>query len=138
MLLNNNAGVICNAMWYDHSLGYNYTRTESLLLVTALLKHPPQTMASLQAQVRQELQLWYGNTSQDWLCIWEYHIPYVGFDQQAGFSQHLAPWCSPLPQVYYASEANSYGGLGGAIESGEKIAALLLHDVHSLSRPRGA
>jgi hypothetical protein len=42
-----------------------------------------------------------------------------------------------LPGVIIASEATAMSGIQGAMESGEKAAAIVLNDPVGMSRPRG-
>lgn len=136
LLLNTRAGLINNAHWLSLAIPERAAGEKALLVVSVLGElAPPDT--ELDQAVRAELASWYGDVSAlETLCI--ERIPYAQFAQPPGFERALWGHATPLPQVLIASEATSMSGIQGALESGEKAAAIILNDLGALSRPRGA
>ena len=64
-------------------------------------------------------------------------IAHAQFAQPAGYAASLPGHATALPGVLRASEITSMSGIQGAMESGEKAAAIVLNDPVGMSRPRG-
>lgn len=76
--------------------------------------------------MRRELAAWYGPASGLLRLLRVIRIPFAQFAQPPGFSEALADTKTPLPNITLTSEATSMSSLQGALESGERAAALLL------------
>jgi len=99
---------------------------------------PDLADAELDAAVRAELRDWYGDAVNGFGTLAVTRVPHAQFAQPAGFASRLAGHATPMPGVLRASEFTSMSGIQGAMESGEKAAAILLGDPVGMSRPRGA
>ena len=108
LLLNAETGLINNAQWTSLAVPGRAPAGQHLLTVTVLR-----------------------------LLMLE-RLPYAQFEQPAGYAATLPGHATSLPGVLIASEITSMSGIQGALESGEKAAAIVLGDLAALSRPRGA
>ncbi|MDO4245323.1 MAG: NAD(P)/FAD-dependent oxidoreductase [Deinococcus sp.] len=108
------------------------------LLIASVWGVPDVSDAELNAQVLGELRAWYGPRVEELRLLAVDRIPHTQFPQPAGYAATLPGHGTPLPNVFFASEATSLSGIQGALESGEKAAAAILGDLEVLSRPRGA
>ena len=138
LLLNAETGLINNAQWTSLAVPGRAPAGQHLLTVT-VLGLPDLDDASLDARVRGELTRWYGAEAVGTLrLLMLERIPYAQFEQPAGYAATLPGHATSLPGVLLASEITSMSGIQGALESGEKAAAIVLGDLAALSRPRGA
>jgi phytoene dehydrogenase-like protein len=138
LLLGAGEGVINNAVWASNSNPAVAPEGKHLLTVT-VLGLPDQTDDALDHAVRANLSRWYGAEEVAKLRLLALdRIAYAQFAQPPGYERHLLGHATPLPNVLIASELTSSSSVQGAMESGEKAAAILLNDVVTLSRPRGA
>ena len=109
------------------------------LLAVTVLGLPTLDDADLDRTVREELTRWYGAPAVAELRLLHIdRLTFAQFAQPPGFSAALAGHATPLKNVLIASEATSLSSIQGAMESGEKAAAILLSDVEAMGRPRGA
>ncbi|GGO27730.1 NAD(P)/FAD-dependent oxidoreductase [Deinococcus humi] len=137
LLLNAETGLINNAQWLSNVLPGRVPPGQHLLTVT-VLGLPPEDDAGLDASVRRELETWYGGAAVAGLrTLAVERIPHAQYPQPPGYAATLPGHATNLPGVLLASEATSMSGIQGAMESGEKAAAILLEDLTALSRPRG-
>ncbi len=137
LLLNLGGGLINNAHWLSNAIPERARAGQHLLVVT-VLGQPETDEAALDQAVRGELATWYGTQQAAALrTLRTERIPYAQFAQPAAYAQTLPGHSTPLPNVIVASEVTSMSGIQGALESGEKAAAIVLNDVKTLSRPRG-
>lgn len=95
-------------------------------------------LSALDAQVRGELQGWYGDAAKGLRLLATDQIAHAQFAQPPGYAARLPGHTTGLPGVLRASEITSMSGIQGALESGEKAAAIVLNDTAGMSRPRGA
>ena len=138
LLLNAVHDTVNNAIWASNANPDLAPRGQHLLTVT-VLGNPRQDDAQLDHAVRAELSRWYGAAEVGKLRLLALdRIPFAQFAQPPGIGAHLAGHATPLPNVLIASEATSLSSIQGAMESGEKAAAIVLRDMAALSRPRGA
>ena len=127
-------GLINNALWGSNANSALAPNGQHLLAVTVL--GLPDDDA-LEHTVRSELSAWYGDVSS--LRLFNIiRLPFAQFAQPPGFSDTLLSHTTSLPNVLIASEANSMSSVQGAMESGEKAAAMLLGDAAGMKRARGA
>ena len=142
LLLNAEAGLINNAQWTSLAVPGRAPEGKHLLTVTVLgLPDLGADFddAALDARVRGELSRWYGAEAAGTLRLLALErIPYAQFEQPAGYAATLPGHATRLPGVLLASEITSMSGIQGALESGEKAAAIVLGDLAGMSRPRGA
>ncbi len=138
LLLNAGQGVINNALWSSNTNPDVAPPGKHLLTVT-VLDRVDQPEESLDHAVRAVLSRWYGAEEVAKLRLLAVdRVPHAQFAQPPGFERRLAGHATALPNVLIASELTSASSIQGAMESGEKAAAILLGDVVSMSRPRGA
>lgn len=137
LLLNAEQGVINNAQWTSQAVPGRAPAGQELLTVT-VLEGGELPDAALEEAVRAELTVWYGAAVQGWRLLGTERIPYAQFEQPAGYAAHLPGHTTNLPGVLIASEVTSMSGIQGAMESGEKAAAIVLGDLRGMSRPRGS
>ena len=138
LLLNAEVGLINNAHWVSRAVPGRAPVGEDLLVVT-VLGLPELGDAELDLAVRGELAGWYGEDAARGLrTLGTERIGHAQFPQPAGYAGTLPGHGTRLPGVVVASEVTSMSGIQGAMESGEKAAAILLGDLAGLSRPRGA
>lgn len=138
LLLNAGRDTVNNAIWASNAAPNLAPQGRHLLTVT-VLGDPRQDDLQLDHAVRAELSRWYGAAEVGKLRLLALdRIPFAQFAQPPGFEASLAGHATPLPNVLIASEATSLSSIQGAMESGEKAAAILLGDVAGMSRPRGA
>lgn len=138
LLLNGEEGLVNNAQWTSQAVPGRVPAGEHLLTVT-VLGDPALDDLSLDARVRGELSRWYGTEVSGALrLLATERIPYAQFEQPAGYAATLPGHATRLPGVLLASEVTSMSGIQGAMESGEKAAAIILNDLTALSRARGA
>lgn len=138
LLLNAETGLINNAQWLSNALPGRVPPGQHLLTVT-VLGLPDEDDCDLDGQVRGELEAWYGEAAVSGLrTLAVERIPHAQYPQPPGYAATLPGHATPLPGVLLASEVTSMSGIQGAMESGEKAAAILLGDLAALSRPRGA
>jgi len=138
LLLNAAGGLVNHAAWVSNALPERAPAGKHLLTVT-VLGVPELTDPHLDHAVRAELSRWYGPDEVTKLTLLRVdRLPFAQFAQPPGFSAGLAGHGTRMPGVLIASEATSMSSIQGAMESGEKAAAILLGDVRVLSRPRGA
>ncbi len=156
LLLNAEDGLINNAQWMSRAVPGRAPEGQELLVVTvpghtlpghAAPEHaapgyaaPGQqemTDAELDARVRAELSRWYGPLASELSTLGIERIAHAQFAQPPGYEARLLGHATALPGVLRASEITSMSGIQGAMESGEKAAAILLEDPVGMSRPRG-
>ena len=133
-LINN--ALINNAQWLSRAVPGRAPEGQDLLVVSVPGQHD-QTDAELDAEVRAELVGWYGAAVSGWSTLGTDRIAHAQFAQPPGYAARLPGHATPLPGVLRASELTSMSGIQGAMESGEKAAAILLQDPVGMSRPRG-
>lgn len=137
LLLNADEGFINNAHWSSNVNPSLAPAGQHLLSVTVLGSYPDQDF--LDVNVREELGSWYSPKAAAELRLLEVEpIPFAQFAQPPGIAEYLASNTSPLAGVYLASEVTSTSSIQGAMESGEKAAALVLGKGLESLRPRGA
>lgn len=127
-------GPIVHAHWLSSVLPERVPSGQALLNVT--VHGTGYDLQQLDKAVRKQLTTWYDALPLETLEIRA--IPYAQFSQPAGYAQHLLEHATSYSNVIIASEITSMSGIGGAIESGEKAAALILNDTMALARPHGA
>ncbi len=138
LLLNAADGFINNAIWGSNANPALAPAGAHLLAVT-ILGLPTLDDADLDRAVRGELARWYGASAVAKLrSLHLDRLTFAQFAQPPGFSATLAGHATPLKNVLIASETTSMSSIQGAVESGEKAVAILLNDVETMSRPRGA
>lgn len=138
LLLNGEQGFIHNAQWISNAVPGRAPAGQRQLTVT-VLGEPELDEAALDARVRGELGRWYGEGPVASLrTLLTERIRHAQYPQPPEYSATLAGHSTPLRGVLLASEATSMSGIQGAMESGEKAAAIALGDTAGMSRPRGA
>ena len=138
LLLNAEGGLINNAIW-GSNVNPALAPAGARLLAVTVLGLPALDDADLDRKVRGELAQWYGASAVAKLRLLNIdRLTFAQFAQPPGFSATLAGHATPIKNVLIASEATSLSSIQGAVESGEKAAAILLNDVEVMSRPRGA
>lgn len=138
LLLNLEDGLIHNAHWLSNVIPARTPHGSHLLTVT-VLGLPPLDDTALDARIRGELSRWYPAAEVEALRTLQIErIRHAQFEQPAEYASTLPGHATNLPGVLLASEVTSMSGIQGAIESGEKAAAILLNDLAIMSRPRGA
>ncbi|SMB90525.1 NAD(P)/FAD-dependent oxidoreductase [Deinococcus hopiensis] len=137
LLLRPSAGLINNAQWISNVIPERAPEGQHLLAVS-VLELPGEDDAALDAAVRAELSGWYGDGVRNLRTLAVERIAHAQFLQPPEFSTTLAGHATGLPSVLIASEVTSMSSVQGAMESGEKAAAILLGDLAGMSRPRGA
>lgn len=138
LLLNAEPGFINNAHWLSNVLPSRVPAGQGLLTVT-VLGLPDLDDVALDARVRGELGRWYGVPAVQGLrTLLIERIQHAQYPQPAGYESRLTGHATGLSGVLLAGEATSMSGIQGALESGEKAAAILLNDLTTMSRPRGA
>ncbi len=135
LLLEADKGLINNALWSSNTNAALAPAGQHLLTVT-VLGLPRLSDDALEHAVRAELGRWYAHPDLRLLQI--IRLPFAQFAQPPGFSATLLAHKTPLPNVLIASEATSMSSVQGAMESGEKAAAMILGDAAVLGRARGA
>lgn len=135
LLLQADDGLINNALWSSNSNPTLAPVGQHLLTVTVLRSDLNDD--ALERGARTELGRWYRRADQLRL-LKIIRLPFAQFDQPPGFSATLISHTTPLQNVLVASEATSMSSVQGAMESGEKAAAIVLNDVAGMGRPRGA
>jgi phytoene dehydrogenase-like protein len=136
LLLNARDGLINNAQWQSRAVPGRAPEGQELLVVSVPGPHG-QDDAALEAGVRAELTGWYGEKAAHLRLLGLERIAHAQFAQPPGFVSKLAGHTTALPGVLRATELTSMSGIQGAIESGEKAAAIVLQDPVGMSRPRG-
>lgn len=137
LLLNALEGTINNAHWSSNVNPDLAPQGQHLLTVTVLGVHSDDS--ELNRAVRAELSKWYTPEAAEGLRLLDVErIPFAQFAQPPGISGRLAGHSTPMKNVVIASEVTSMSSLQGALQSGEKAAALILKDADTLARPRGA
>lgn len=138
LILNLDGGLMNNAHWLSHAVPGRAPQGQHLLVVS-VLGVPELDDAALDARVRGELSRWYPEQGvQQLRTLSIERIPFAQYEQPAGYASTLPGHATNLPGVLIAGEITSMSGIQGAMESGEKAAAILLNDLSVLSRPRGA
>lgn len=138
LLLNGQTGLINNAHWISNAVP-DRTPAGGHLLTVTVLGQPISDNAQLDAAIRRELSTWYDPTAVATLkTLLVERINHAQYPQPPHYHRHLTGHATQLSGVFVASERTSMSGIQGAMESGEKAAAILLNDMLGLSRPRGA
>ncbi|ASN81201.1 NAD(P)/FAD-dependent oxidoreductase [Deinococcus ficus] len=138
LILSAGTGLIHNAQWLSQAVPGRAPAGQHLLTVT-VLGVPDLTDGALDAAVRAELRAWDPEPVVGSLrTLGVERIPYAQFRQPPGYAARLPGHATALPGVLLASEVTSMSGIQGALESGERAAAILLNDLRTMSRPRGA
>lgn len=138
LLLNGEEGLVNSAVWISNTAP-DRAPAGSHLLQVQVAGLPDYEDAALDALVRAELSEWYGlEAVQKLHLLGVDRIPFAQMAQPAEYAATLAGHATALPGVLIASEATSMSSIQGAIESGEKAAAIVLNDLEVMSRPRGA
>lgn len=137
LLLNAEPGLINNAQWLGQAVPGRAPAGQDLLTVS-VLGVPEEDDAALDARVRGELRGWYGARVDTLRTLLIERIPLAQFPQPPDYAATLPGHATRLPGVLLASEVTALSGIQGAVESGEKAAAILLGDLAGMSRPRGA
>ncbi len=142
LLLNAATGLINNAQWLGRAVPGRAPGGQELLVVTVpgdtLTGHFALSDSDLDAAVRTELSFWYGDRAAGLKTLRIDRIAHAQYAQPPGYAARLPGHATPLPGVLRASEITSMSGIQGAMESGEKAAAIVLSDPVGMSRPRGA
>ena len=138
LLLSAAGGLINNAQWLSNAVPERVPPGQGLLVVSLPGDHDALSDEELDARVRAELESWYGERVPELRTLALERIPAAQYAQPPGYAAGLRSHATSLPGVVLASEATSGSSIQGAMESGEKAAAILLGDVAALSRPRGA
>ena len=137
LLLNAEVGFINNAHWLSNAVPGRAPAGGHLLTVT-VLGNPELEDDALDARVRGELGRWYPAAQvQELRTLLVERIHHAQFPQPPEYAAVLPGHATPLPGVIIASEATAMSGIQGAMESGEKAAAIILNDPAGMSRPRG-
>ena len=137
LILNPQRGLINNAQWLSHLLPERAPAGQALLTVT-VLGNPDLADDALDAAVRAELRVWYGGGVDSLKTLAVERIAHAQYPQPPGYAAHLPGHATRWPGVLLAGEITSMSGIQGALESGEKAAAIVLGDLTVMSRPRGA
>ena len=138
LILNLDGGLIHNAHWLSNAIPGRTPQGQHLLVVT-VLGLPELDDAALDARIRGELSRWYGELDVQRLrTLRVERIPFAQYQQPPEYASTLPGHATDLPGVILASEITSMSGIQGAMESGEKAAAIILNDLQVMSRPRGA
>ncbi len=136
LLLNAQDGLINNAQWLGRAVPGRAPEGQELLVVSVPGPHV-QTDPELETGVRTELAGWYGEAAAGLKLLGMERIAHAQFAQPPGYATRLPGHATPLQGVLRASEITSMSGIQGAMESGEKAAAIVLSDPVGMSRPRG-
>lgn len=137
LLLNAEEGFINNAHWLSNAVPGRAPVGGHLLTVT-VLGEPDLDDDALDARVRGELGRWYPPAQVQALrTLLVERIRHAQYPQPPEYAAVLPGHATPLPGVIIASEATAMSGIQGAMESGEKAAAIVLNDPVGMSRPRG-
>lgn len=137
LLLNAEDGLINNAQWVSNVIPERAPAGEHLLTVS-VLGLPDLDDDSLDARVRGELSRWYGAGAGGLRTLGIERIHHAQYPQPPEYAATLPGHATGLPGVLLASEVTASSSIQGAMESGEKAAAILLGDLEGMSRPRGA
>ncbi|ABF46074.1 UDP-galactopyranose mutase [Deinococcus geothermalis DSM 11300] len=137
LILNTEGGLINTAQWISQVIPERAPAGQQLLTVS-VLGLPELDDESLDARVRGELSRWYGAGVTTLRTLGIDRIPLAQYPQPPEYATTLPGHATGLPGVLLASEVTALSSLQGAIESGEKAAAILLGDLAGMSRPRGA
>ncbi|WP_309573204.1 NAD(P)/FAD-dependent oxidoreductase [Deinococcus sp.] len=138
LLLNAESGLLNNAQWVSNAVPGRAPAGQYLLTVT-VLGLPELDDVALDARVRGELGRWYGEEAvQRVRTLLVERIRHAQYPQPPEYATTLPGHATNLPGVLIAGEITSMSGIQGALESGEKAAAILLGDTDGMSRPRGA
>ncbi|GMA16231.1 FAD-dependent oxidoreductase [Deinococcus metallilatus] len=137
LLLNAEGGLINTAQWLSEVLPERVPAGQHLLTVS-VLGLPDLDDAALDARVRGELSRWYGAGVDTLRTLGIWRIRHAQYPQPPEYAATLPGHATGLPGVLLASEVTSMSSIQGAVESGEKAAAILLGDLAGMSRPRGA
>ncbi|WP_345463158.1 NAD(P)/FAD-dependent oxidoreductase [Deinococcus carri] len=138
LLLNaEEGGLVNHAQWVSQVIPGRAPAGQHLLTV-AVNGVPDLDDGALDARVRGELSRWYGAGTEALRLLAVDRIPFAQYPQPPEYAATLPGHATRLPGVLLASEATSMSGIQGAMESGEKAAAILLGDLTGMSRPRGA
>ncbi|WP_161881641.1 NAD(P)/FAD-dependent oxidoreductase [Deinococcus alpinitundrae] len=132
-----NSALINNAQWLSHLLPERAPVGQHLLTVT-VLGNPELDDAALDTAVRAELSVWYGPQVAALRTLAVERIAHAQYPQSPGYAAQLPGHTTRLPGVLLAGEITSMSGIQGALESGERAAAIMLGDLATMSRPRGA
>lgn len=130
-------GLLNHAHWLSQVLPERAPAGQHLLVVS-VLGLPEHSDQALDAQIRQELGAWYGAAPQGWRLLHTERIRHAQYEQPAGYATGLPGHATRIPGVLLAGEITSMSSIQGALESGEKAAAIVLGDLATLSRPRGS
>ncbi|UWX65660.1 FAD-dependent oxidoreductase [Deinococcus rubellus] len=133
----NNTALINNAQWLSHLIPERAPAGQHLLTVT-VLGNPELDDAALDTAVRAELSVWYGVRVSLLRTLAVERIAHAQYPQPPDYAAHLPGHATRWPGVLLAGEITSMSGIQGAMESGEKAAAIVLGDLATMSRPRGA
>ncbi|PTA67818.1 NAD(P)/FAD-dependent oxidoreductase [Deinococcus arcticus] len=138
LLLNAGGGLIQNAHWLSAAVPGRAPEGQHLLTVT-VLGLPDLPDDALDRQVRAELATWYGEAAVRSLrTLLTERIHHAQYPQPPEYAATLAGHATRLSGVLLAGEVTAMSSIQGAMESGEKAAAIVLGDPEGMSRPRGA
>ena len=137
LMLNPEPGLINNAQWLSEAVPGRAPDGQHLLTVT-VLEGAELNDDALDQAVRAELKAWYGEAVSDPRTLAIERIGHAQFPQPPGYAATLPGHATRFPGVLLAGEITSMSGIQGALESGEKAAAIILGDTGAMSRPRGA
>ncbi|GAC1659246.1 MAG: hypothetical protein NVS4B3_27270 [Gemmatimonadaceae bacterium] len=138
LLLNTRPGIANTAVWLTN-VAPGYAPAGQHLLSVAVLGVAQEDDDRLDRGIRSELSSWYGAGAAESLRrIAVVRVPFAQFRQDPGFSSALVEARTRLLNVVVASDAASSSSVQGALEAGERAAAVLLDDPAALLRPRGA
>ncbi|WP_019586355.1 NAD(P)/FAD-dependent oxidoreductase [Deinococcus apachensis] len=137
LLLNAEDGLINNAQWVSNVIPERAPAGGHLLTVS-VPGLPDLDDDSLDARVRGELSRWYGAGAGGLRTLGIERIHHAQYPQPPEYAATLPGHATGLPSVLLASEVTASSSIQGAMESGEKAAAILLGDLAGMSRPRGA
>ncbi|THF86255.1 FAD-dependent oxidoreductase [Deinococcus sp. KSM4-11] len=137
LILNAEDGFINNAQWLSTAIPGRAPAGQHQLTVT-VLGLPELDDAALDAHVRGELGRWYGPSADSLRPLLIERIRHAQYPQPPAYAASLPGHATGLPGVLIAGEVTAMSGIQGALESGEKAAAIILGDLNGMSRPRGA
>ena len=125
ILLNAKSGTLNNAHWLSN-VNPAYAPVAKHLLSTTVIGRTEDSDEALDEGVRADLRDWYGDEVDRLELLKVIRIPFAQFAQPPGFAKNLVSNKTEQPNIFVASESTSMSSIQGAMESGEKAAALAL------------
>lgn len=104
------------------------------LVSVTILGDRDESVETLAMMAKAELEDWFpGKGVERWHLLRGYRISFAQFPQPPGFRNHIPGQTPGRDGLYFAGEFTAYSSINGAMESGSKVADLVIEDLRRVT-----